>query len=241
MDQYNNNINENQGMGSDNNVNTQQNVIPQETQINQADLYAPYNQPQNENVQESVPQQNAYAQNNQNGYYQPQQNVNQPNYNDNGFQQPNNPYSNYNQQYTQNSNYGNTYSQQPYVQNGQNGGYNMYNQPQQYNDAYYNQQYPMYNFQEKPKGFAIASMILGIGSTLFSCCLWFFTLFTSIAGLVLGIISLKRNEDGKGMAIAGIVLSSIGIVLSIFIIILFIAGMAEGFSDTNPYDYYYFN
>lgn len=86
MDQYNNNINENQGMGSDNNVNTQQNVIPQEPQINQADLYAPYNQPQNENVQESVPQQNVYAQNNQNGYYQPQQNVNQPNYNDNGFQ-----------------------------------------------------------------------------------------------------------------------------------------------------------
>lgn len=222
MDQYNNNINENQGMGSDNNVNTQQNVIPQEPQINQADLYAPYNQPQNENVQESVPQQNVYAQNNQNGYYQPQQNVNQPNYNDNGFQQPNNPYSNYNQQYTQNSNYGNTYSQQPYVQNGQNGGYNMYNQPQQYNDAYYNQQYPMYNFQEKPKGFAIASMILGIGSTLFSCCLWFFTLFTSITGLILGIVSLKRDEDGKGMAIAGIILSSVGILFSIFMVFIYI-------------------
>lgn len=222
MDQYNNNINENQGMGSENNVNTQQNVIPQEPQINQADLYAPYNQPQNENVQESVPQQNVYAQNNQNGYYQPQQNVNQPNYNDNGFQQPNNPYSNYNQQYTQNSNYGNTYSQQPYVQNGQNGGYNMYNQPQQYNDAYYNQQYPMYNFQEKPKGFAIASMILGIGSTLFSCCLWFFTLFTSITGLILGIVSLKRDEDGKGMAIAGIILSSVGILFSIFMVFIYI-------------------
>ncbi len=238
MDQYNNNINENQGMGSDNNVNTQQNVIPQEPQINQADLYAPYNQPQNENVQESVPQQNVYAQNNQNGYYQPQQNVNQPNYNDNGFQQPNNPYSNYNQQYTQNSNYGNTYNQQPYVQNGQNGGYNMYNQPQQYNDAYYNQQYPMYNFQEKPKGFAIASMILGIGSTLFSCCLWFFTLFTSITGLILGIVSLKRDEDGKGMAIAGIILSSVGILFSIFLVFIYIASMIEGMSYLDMYDYY---
>ena len=238
MDQYNNNINENQGMGSENNVNTQQNVIPQEPQINQADLYAPYNQPQNENVQESVPQQNVYAQNNQNGYYQPQQNVNQPNYNDNGFQQPNNPYSNYNQQYTQNSNYGNKYSQQPYVQNGQNGGYNMYNQPQQYNDAYYNQQYPMYNFQEKPKGFAIASMILGIGSTLFSCCLWFFTLFTSITGLILGIVSLKRDEDGKGMAIAGIILSSVGILFSIFVMFIYIASMMEGMSYLDMYDYY---
>ena len=238
MDQYNNNINENQGMGSENNVNTQQNVIPQETQINQADLYAPYNQPQNEDEQTGMPQQNGYAQNNQNGYYQPQQNVNQPNYNDNGFQQPNNPYSNYNQQYTQNSNYGNTYSQQPYVQNGQNGGYNMYNQPQQYNDAYYNQQYPMYNFQEKPKGFAIASMILGIGSTLFSCCLWFFTLFTSITGLILGIVSLKRDEDGKGMAIAGIILSSVGILFSIFVMFIYIASMMEGMSYLDMYDYY---
>lgn len=238
MDQYNNNINENQGMGSENNVNTQQNVIPQETQINQADLYAPYNQPQNEDEQTGMPQQNGYAQNNQNGYYQPQQNVNQPNYNDNGFQQPNNPYSNYNQQYTQNSNYGNKYSQQPYVQNGQNGGYNMYNQPQQYNDAYYNQQYPMYNFQEKPKGFAIASMILGIGSTLFSCCLWFFTLFTSITGLILGIVSLKRDEDGKGMAIAGIILSSVGILFSIFVMFIYIASMMEGMSYLDMYDYY---
>lgn len=241
MDQYNNNINENQGMGSENNVNTQQNVIPQEPQINQADLYAPFNQPQNENVQESVPQQNAYAQNNQNGYYQPQQS-----YSGNNFQQQYNQYNSgndYQQQYSQcsqNGNYGISNNQQ-YYQNGQNDGSYMYNQPQQYNDAYYNQQYPMYNFQEKPKGFAIASLILGIGSLFTCCCTGFISFFAGVAGLVLGIISLKRNEDGKGMAIAGIVLSSIGIVLSIFIIILFIAGMAEGFSDTNPYDYYYFN
>lgn len=241
MDQYNNNINENQGMGSENNVNTQQNVIPQEPQINQADLYAPYNQPQNENVQESVPQQNAYAQNNQNGYYQPQQS-----YSGNNFQQQYNQYNSgndYQQQYSQcsqNGNYGISNNQQ-YYQNGQNDGSYMYNQPQQYNDAYYNQQYPSYNLQEKPKGFAIASLILGIGSLFTCCCTGFISFFAGVAGLILGIVSLKRNEDGKGMAIAGIVLSSIGIVLSIFIIILFIAGMAEGFSDTNPYDYYYFN
>lgn len=114
----------------------------------------------------------------------------------------------------------------------------MYNQPQQYNDAYYNQQYPMYNFQEKPKGFAIASMILGIGSTLFSCCLWFFTLFTSITGLILGIVSLKRDEDGKGMAIAGIILSSVGILFSIFIVFIYIASMIEGMSYLDMYDYY---
>lgn len=224
MDQYNNNFNENQGMNFDNNANAQQNPIPQEP-INQADLYAPYNQPQTENINESIPQQNVYAQNIQNDYSMPQQNVNQGYY-DSRYQQPNNPYANFNQQ-------------QQYSQNNQNGAYNMYSQPQQYNDAYYNQQYPTYNFQEKPKGFAIASMILGICSYLFCCCSGFISFFPSAAGLVLGIVSLKRNEDGKGMAIAGIVLSAIGILISIIAIIFTIALILEGGSDIAPYKYYY--
>lgn len=270
MDQYNNNFNENQGAGVDNNASAQQNFAPQEQQINQADIYAPYNQPQSENVQESLHQQNIYAQNNANGYYQPQQNANQQSLNNFNYQsqqnvnqqslnnfnsQPqDNPYSAYNQQqqyaqnninsdtnqqqYAQNNPYGGTYNQPTYGQNFQNNGYGMYNQSQQYNAAYYNQQYPIYNFQEKPKGFAVASMILGICSVLGSCCLFFFTMITSIAGLVLGIVSLKRNEDGKGMAIAGIVLSSIGILLSIFTIIFFVCAMLEGEPGLNPYDYY---
>lgn len=228
MDQYNNNFNENQGMNTEGNANAQQNFAEQEPQVNQADLYAPYNQTQAENPHEGMTQQNDYYQNNQNGYYQPQQN-----YNYNGFQQQNN-------QYDQNGNYGISNNQQHY-QNGQNNGSYMYNQPQQYNDAYYNQQYPSYNFQEKPKGFAIASLILGICSLFSCCCTGFISFFVGVTGLVLGIVSLKRNEDGRGMAIAGVVLSSIGIVLSIISIVFSIAGMAAGFSDVNPYDYYYFN
>lgn len=256
MDQYNNNFNENQGAGSDYNENAQQNFAPQEQQINQADIYAPYNQPQDENVQESSQQQNVYAQNNVNGYYQPQHNVNQQNLNNFNSQPQDNSYSAYNQQqqytqnnpysgtnqqqYAQNNSYGGTYNQMNYSQNFQNNGCGMYNQsqPQQYNDAYYNQQYPMYYFQEKPKGFAVASMILGICSVLGSCCLFGFTLLTSIAGLVLGIVSLKRNEDGKGMAITGIILSSVGILLTIFTIIVFVCAMLEGEPGLNPYDYY---
>lgn len=240
MDEYNINFNENQNIDFNNNANVEQNVAPQETQINQADLYAPYNQPQAENIQESVPQQSVYKQNNANDYYQPQQNVNQQGFYDNNIPQSNNSYFDYNQQqqYNQNNPYGGTYNQSPYVQNNPNNQYREYNQPPQYNAPYYNQQYPMYNFQEKPKGFAIASMILGICSTLCSCCVWFLTLFTSITGLVLGIVSLKRNEDGKGMAIAGIILSSVGILFSILAMIINIFALIEGDSFFDPYDYY---
>lgn len=224
MEQNNNNFNEIYNTGFSGNENQEQNFAPQEPQINDADIYAPYNQPQNENVQENIPQQNVYTQNNSNGYYQPQQNMNQQSYNSQ-------------QQFNQNNPYGGTNNYPQYSQNQ----YGTYEQPQQYNDAYYNQQYPMYNFQERPKGFAVASMILGICSFLFSCCIGFITMFSSVAGLVLGIVSLRKNEDGKGMAIAGIILSSIGILLSIFTIIFWVAAMIEGTSSISPYHYYYYN
>lgn len=220
MKQNNNNFNENYNSGFNYNENQEQNFAPQEPQINEADIYAPYNQPQNENVQENVPQQNVYARNNPNDYYQSQQNMNQQSYNNQ-------------QQFNQNTPYGGTNNYPQYPQNR----YGAYEQPQQYNDAYFNQQYPIYNFQERPKGFAVASMILGICSFLFSCCIGFITLFSSIAGLVLGIISLKKNEDGKGMAIAGIILSSVGILCSIFSIILWISELIYSSNIGNPYHY----
>lgn len=221
MEQNNNNFNENYNSGFNYNENQKQNFAPQEPQINESDIYAPYNQPKNENVQENVPQQNVYDRNNPNDYYQSQQNMNQQSYNNQ-------------QQFNQNTPYGGTNNYPQYSQNR----YGAYEQPQQYNDAYFNQQYPIYNFQERPKGFAVASMILGICSFLFSCCIGFITLFSSIAGLVLGIISLKKNEDGKGMAIAGIILSSVGILFSIFSIILWISELFYSSNIGNPYHYY---
>ena len=213
MDSFNNNFNENQNNGFDSNPNQEQNFAQQEVQMNQADIYAPYNQPQEENPQESQPQQTANPQDFY-GY-----NVQQNN--------QGNPY------------YG-AYSQQPYAQNNQYNQYGDYNQPPQYNAPYFNQQYPIYNFQEKPKGFAIASLILGICSFLGSCCVCFLTLVTSITGLILGIVSLKRNEGGKGMAVAGIILSAVGILFSIFVMIIFIFGIIEGSNSINSYDPYNF-
>ncbi len=62
---------------------------------------------------------------------------------------------------------------------------------------------------------AVASLVLGIVS-LPASILTIFTLPIPITGIVLGIISLKRN---KGMAIAGMILSTIGIILSVAIIV----------------------
>jgi hypothetical protein len=173
--------------------------------------YAQYNQPDS-NIQYPQPQQTNY--NNQ--YTQPQQ----PDYN-NQYTQPQQP--DYNNQYTQ--------PQQPDYAN-------QYPQPQQYNAPYYNQQYPNYNFPaERPKVFAIISLIMGLCSMFISCCIPILTFFTSIAGLIFGIVSIKRNEAGKGMAIAGIIISAVTIVFSIVMIFVWIAAL----TDSSDSSYYYYN
>ncbi|MEU5955754.1 DUF4190 domain-containing protein [Streptomyces sp. NPDC047525] len=69
-------------------------------------------------------------------------------------------------------------------------------------------------------GFAIASLVLGI-----LCCV-------PAAGLVLGLVALsqisKKGERGKGMAIAGSVLSVVGIVL---LVLAVVTGGARDFMD----------
>ena len=61
-------------------------------------------------------------------------------------------------------------------------------------------------------GKAVASLVLGIISLL-SWCLPFIGLPVAIVGLVLGI--KDRQSPNRGMAIAGIVMSVIGLVLSL--------------------------
>jgi thiol:disulfide interchange protein len=198
----------------------------QYAQYNQPDSNIQYPQPQqtNYNNQYTQPQQPDYGnqfaqaqpQDNQFTYAQPQQN----DY-DNQYTQPQQP--DYNNQYTQ--------PQQPDYTN-------QYSQPQQYNAPYYNQQYPNYNFPaERPKAFAITSLVMGLCSMFISCCIPILTLFTSIAGLILGIVSIKRNEAGKGMAIAGIIISAVAIVFSIVMIFVWIAAL----TDSSDSSYYYYN
>ena len=98
------------------------------------------------------------------------------------------------------------------------------------------------------KGFAIASMILGIISIVF-----FYELDisipASIIAIVLGIMAIKSSN--RGMAIAGLVTGIIGILLTIliFVTIIFI-GVTAGHTlkdmireNTNDdrYNYYFYD
>ena len=74
------------------------------------------------------------------------------------------------------------------------------------------------------KGFGIASMVLGIIAllvTLLSCCLPFMLILSGLLGLlsiVFGIIAIAK-KGGKGMGIAGLICSGIGLLLAIVILI----------------------
>ena len=67
---------------------------------------------------------------------------------------------------------------------------------------------------------AIASMVLGILS-IPACCCWFTSTPLAIGGLVLGIVSMQRIRAnpaawrGGGMAMAGIVTASVGLLLAL--------------------------
>ena len=67
-------------------------------------------------------------------------------------------------------------------------------------------------------GLAITSLVLGI--------LWLFWV-GSLVGLILGLVALKqiksRNQRGRGIAIAGVVLGMLGLVL----LVIGIAGAAS--------------
>lgn len=65
--------------------------------------------------------------------------------------------------------------------------------------------------------FAIISMIAGIVSIL-CCCFGAVGIVIAVAAVVLGIISIKKEEPKKGMAIAGIVCGGVGLILAVVII-----------------------
>lgn len=75
--------------------------------------------------------------------------------------------------------------------------------------------YP-YGYREpERKGFAIASLVLGILSLVLCC---FYGGFLGILGLIFGIVSLAKKESKMGMAIAGIITSSFGLIYGILMV-----------------------
>ncbi len=83
--------------------------------------------------------------------------------------------------------------------------------------------------KQDKKGFCIASLVLGIVTLIFFC-IWYISIPCGILAIVFGILGLKSS--GRGMAIAGLITSSIGLVISALIVIfLFIVGFTIGFSE----------
>jgi hypothetical protein len=88
------------------------------------------------------------------------------------------------------------------------------------------QGYPGYpGWQQGPRewsGYAITSLVTGILG--FACCLW-------AVGIGFGIAALRtiprRNQRGRGMAIAGIVLSCLWVVLSVVLVATGAVGRAK--------------
>jgi len=87
--------------------------------------------------------------------------------------------------------------------------------------------YPFLRVVGPPKGLAVASMVLGICSLPVSL----MCSFMNFVGVVLGIIALilgvaalakcrKNTASGRGMAIAGVVTGACGIVLGVFLTVL---------------------
>lgn len=83
--------------------------------------------------------------------------------------------------------------------------------------------------KKNKKGFCITSMVLGIVALVFFC-LWYISIPCGILAIIFGVLGIKSAN--KGMAIAGLVTGSIGLVISTLIIIMiFILGIAVGVSD----------
>ena len=78
--------------------------------------------------------------------------------------------------------------------------------------------------QQGGKGLAIASMVLGIVSLVLCFCVWI-SVPCAIIGLILGIVSLAKHAPGKGMALAGVITSGIGVVLIILSLLGFLTGL----------------
>ena len=73
------------------------------------------------------------------------------------------------------------------------------------------------------KGYAIASLCLGIASVFFTCiccCLYYVAIVTGILAIIMACISKSKN-GGKmsGMAIAGLILGILGIILFLVMVV----------------------
>ena len=126
---------------------------------------------------------------------------------------------------------------QPYA-NQQQYGQSAYGQAPQYNQVPYGaqQQYNQQNFgqpvkavvydavPDKTNGTSVAALVCGILGLIF---FWIpgVDIGLCLAGLICGIVSLVKGFGGKGLAIAGLVLSVLASILTLIFFYFFALGM----------------
>ncbi|HJA93892.1 MAG TPA: DUF4190 domain-containing protein [Candidatus Eisenbergiella merdipullorum] len=93
------------------------------------------------------------------------------------------------------------------------GGPGSYQQPAQPHPVVINQ------LENKKDGLAVCSLVVGIFSVIF-CWGLVIPLILSLIGLITGIVSLVRTNQHTGLALAGVILSAIGLVLCVAIVLL---------------------
>lgn len=88
-------------------------------------------------------------------------------------------------------------------------------------------------------GLAVASMVLGIVSIVFSCCVWI-GFVCSVLAIIFGILTLRKGPEGKSMAIAGIICGGVSIVLSVFVLIFWgTANYLSNLGDLDMFEHYW--
>jgi len=102
-------------------------------------------------------------------------------------------------------------------------GQNPSNQPQ------YVQQAPVIvGYQPAPpKGLSITSMVLGLVSIVLG-----FTFIVPLLGFILGIVGLRKEPAGRGMAITGLILNGL-FVLGWALVVIAVVGIGAAGVATN--------
>jgi hypothetical protein len=80
-----------------------------------------------------------------------------------------------------------------------------------------------------PKGMSVTSMVLGLVSIVLG-----FTFLVPVVGFILGIVGLRREPAGRGMAITGLVLNGL-FVVGWALVILFVFVIGIGATTTSTY------
>lgn len=79
--------------------------------------------------------------------------------------------------------------------------------------------------KKNTSGLSVASMVCGILSIVFACCIPYMGIILSIVGLVLGIVSQKKQKNG--FSLAGIITASFGLAFGIIALIIVIASFGN--------------